>query len=198
MLQTFALRRLAVGPVDLRLEDGECVALSGPSGAGKSVLLRMMADLDPHDGDAALDGAMCSAMPAPAWRRQVAYVPAEAGWWASHVHSHFDAGAQLPRRLPELGLPSDAADWPVLRLSTGERQRLALLRALTHLPRVLLLDEPCSGLDADSTARVEALLRAELKRGASILLVTHDPAQALRMATRRFRLQSGRLEPDSR
>ena len=65
------LRRLHVGPVDLAVAAGECVAIMGASGAGKSVLLRAVADLDPHEGDAWLDGAACSAMPAPRWRQRV-------------------------------------------------------------------------------------------------------------------------------
>ena len=78
MLELASLRRLAFGPFSLSLADGACVSIEGGSGAGKSVLLRMVADLDPHDGDAILDGKPCSAMPGPAWRRLVTYVAATA------------------------------------------------------------------------------------------------------------------------
>jgi ABC-type multidrug transport system ATPase subunit len=193
MLEARTLKRLGVGPIDLAMQAGTCVSLSGRSGAGKSVLLRMIADLDPHEGDALLDGRACSRMPAPVWRRQVAYVPAESGWWETRVGAHFEDAAGLAARLPAVGIASEAADWPVQRLSTGERQRLALLRALTARTRVLLLDEPTSGLDADSAARVEMLLRGELARGVAILMVTHDPAQAARMASRHLELRDGRL-----
>ena len=88
----------------------------------------------------------------------------------------------------------EAASWPVARLSTGERQRLALLRAIARAPRVLLLDEPTSGLDTDSVARVESLLLDQLAHGVGILMVTHDPAQANRVGTRHMRLADGRLE----
>ena len=77
MLETRSLRRLHVGPIDLQIEDGACVSVAGRSGSGKSVLLRMIADLDPHEGDALLDGKACSSMPAPAWRRLVTYVAAD-------------------------------------------------------------------------------------------------------------------------
>jgi ABC-type iron transport system FetAB ATPase subunit len=194
MLQTQALRRLHVGPIDLRLEAGTCLSVMGASGAGKSVLLRMIADLDPHEGDAALDGQSCSAMAAPLWRRQVTYVAAESGWWDPHVGPHFPPGTDFSALLPVVGIAAEAAAWLVTRLSTGERQRLALLRALQPVTRVLLLDEPTSGLDVDSTALVEALLRRQLARGSSILLVTHDPAQAARMASRHLQLRAGRVE----
>ena len=194
MLETRSLRRLHVGPIDLQIEDGACVSVAGRSGSGKSVLLRMIADLDPHEGDASLDGKACSAMPAPAWRRLVTYVAADSGWWADGVGDHFAADVDLPSLLAEVGLDPQAASWTVARLSTGERQRLALLRALSPGNRVLLLDEPTSGLDAGSTDLVEALLRARMARGTAVLLVTHDPEQALRMASRNYLLDDGRLQ----
>src|SRR5580704_6704282 len=76
MLEGHALRRLHLGPIDIALRPDECVSVAGKSGAGKSVLLRMLADLDPHQGDALLDGAACSGMAAPKWRRMVTYVAA--------------------------------------------------------------------------------------------------------------------------
>lgn len=193
MLELLGLKRLHVGPVDLRVEGGECVAIEGKSGSGKSVLLRTIADLDPHEGDARLAGAACSAMPAPQWRRQVTYVAAESGWWADRVEDHFASRDELARWLPRVGLPPDAADWPVARLSTGERQRAALLRALTPGNRVLLLDEPTSGLDADTRDKVEAVLRERLEAGGAIVLVTHDPELARRLAHRRFTMDAGQL-----
>ncbi|HVZ44060.1 MAG TPA: ABC transporter ATP-binding protein [Ramlibacter sp.] len=193
MLQLNGLRHLEVGPVDLRVEDSECVAIEGRSGSGKSVLLRTIADLDPHTGDASLDGVACSAMPAPRWRQQVTYVAADSGWWADRVEDHFVAGDGLQALLARVGLPSEAAQWPVSRLSTGERQRAALLRALTPANRVLLLDEPTSGLDLETREQVEALLRERMGQGASVLLVTHDADLAKRLAHRRFEMDRGQL-----
>lgn len=194
MLETRSLHRLAVGPIDLTLGPGCCMSIIGKSGSGKSILLRMIADLDPHEGGATLDGIACSSMPAPAWRRQVTYVAAESGWWDDRVAAHFPAQADLSVLFASVGIPAEAVSWPVSQLSTGERQRLALLRALAPANRVLLLDEPTSGLDVASTAMVEALLREQLARGGAIVLVTHDPAQATRMASRHFELRDGRLE----
>ena len=79
------------------------------------------------------------------------------------------------------------------RLSTGERQRLALARLLLVEPRVMLLDEPTSGLDPDTTAMVEEVLRRRLGDGAAIVLVTHAADQARRLARRHFRIEAGRL-----
>jgi ABC-type iron transport system FetAB ATPase subunit len=194
MLETRSLHRLAVGPIDLMLDPGCCMSIVGKSGSGKSILLRMIADLDPHEGGAALDGIACSNMPAPAWRRQVTYVAAESGWWDERVAAHFPARADLSASFASVGIPAEAVSWPVSQLSTGERQRLALLRALAPANRVLLLDEPTSGLDVASTAMVEALLRERLAHGGAIVLVTHDPAQARRLASRHFELRGGRLE----
>ena len=198
MLETRALRRLLVGPIDLTLKSGTCVSLEGKSGSGKSVLLRMIADLDPHDGDALLDGQACSRMPAPAWRRLVTYVPADSGWWDERVDAHFAAGTDFAAILPTVGIPVEASTWPVSRLSTGERQRLSLLRALRPGNRVLLLDEPTSGLDTESVGRVETLLRELLGDGIALLMVTHDPDQAARMAAKHLELHDGRLSEVTR
>lgn len=197
MLELRNLRRLHVGPVNLRIDAGSCVSVEGPSGSGKSVLLRMIADLDPHEGDCAFDGQECMAMPAPTWRRMVTYVPADSGWWLDRVGDHFDDKQRLAQLLPSVGIDAAAAGWPVARLSTGERQRIALLRALHRDNRVLLLDEPTSGLDEQSRTLVEQLLQRLVQGGSAILLVTHDPLLARRMASRQFELRDGQLRERS-
>lgn len=193
---TLRLDQLAtrhVGPLSLSIAAGECVCLRGPSGSGKSLLLRAIADLDPHRGEVFLDDIACAALPAPVWRRQVVLVMAESQWWAERVGDHFAAGVE-PDWLRRLDLAPDALDWQVARCSTGERQRLALLRALMQMPRALLLDEPTGNLDADNTRRVEALLADyRSQRGAALVWVSHDDSQAARVAQRRFRLQDGAL-----
>ena len=195
MLELRSLRRLHIGPVDFALEAGECVSVSGRSGSGKSVLLRAIADLDPHEGDIFLNGQACSSMPAPQWRRQVTYVAAESGWWHDTVGPHFPAQTDFPALFPRVGIEPSYADMPVHRLSTGEKQRLALLRALCLQSKVLLLDEPTSSLDPESVTRVEQLLHERLCDGAAIILVTHDAEQALRMASRHARMHDGQLTP---
>jgi ABC-type iron transport system FetAB ATPase subunit len=179
-------------PFDLELAAGECVTLSGPSGSGKSRLLRAIADLDPHAGEAWCDGARQQALSGPAWRRRVALLPAESAWWSERVGDHF-AGLDSAL-LARLKLPPEAADWEVGRLSSGERQRLALLRLLSIEPEVLLLDEPTANLDQTNGERVEALLRDwRIERGTAVLWVSHDPAQQQRVGERRLRIEARRL-----
>lgn len=186
--------RLA-GPFDLEVAAGRCIAIAGPSGAGKSLLLRMIADLDPNQGEVFLDGAERHSFGAPAWRRQVVYSAAEPGWWFDTVAPHFPGQTlEIARRLaPRLGLGADLLDGPVIRLSTGERQRLALIRAMALESPVLLLDEPTGALDQDSTRLVEALLRERLTAGTAMLLVSHSPEQAARLGDRHFRMVQRRL-----
>jgi len=193
LLHVEDLTRPGLHPATLQIDVGECVAVSGASGAGKSLLLRAIADLDPCDGRVRLNGEDRAGMTAPAWRRQVIYVPADSGWWATCVGDHFEDRAAAAGFLSRFELPPDALEWEVTRLSTGERQRLALIRAMILAPPVLLLDEPTSGLDNDATARVEALLHEHLATGAAILLVTHDERQAARLSPRGYRIDGGHL-----
>jgi ABC-type iron transport system FetAB ATPase subunit len=187
------LCRPGLAPVSFTLHRGTCLAITGASGAGKTLLLRTLADLDPSAGDVLLAETSRQNFTAPQWRRHVVYVAGEAGWWADDVGAHFaDRTAALPL-LAALLLPEAAIDWPVMRLSTGERQRLALARAIVLAPNVLLLDEPTSGLDRDAGEAAEALLRHELARGAAIVLVTHDPDQAERLGDARLRMTNGVL-----
>jgi ABC-type iron transport system FetAB ATPase subunit len=194
-LSARALRSPFGGPFTFDVHAGECIAIQGPSGAGKSVLLRMLADLDPHDGDALLDGRPTSAMSAPDWRAAVVYQAAEPAWWEATAGAHF-ADADRPfvdATLAALGLSTALLATEIERLSTGERQRLALVRSLARRPRVLLLDEPTAALDPDAVARVEALLREQLAGGMAVLIVTHAGEQARRLAQRTFRLEQGTL-----
>lgn len=193
MLVIRGLTRAGLEPFDFDLAPGECVSLRGPSGGGKTTLLRAIADLDPGTGAVSIDGTQRDAMPAPHWRGKVGYLANDAGWWEDGVGEHFPDHAAARALLPKLGLSADALDWPVSRLSTGERQRLALARLLLIAPRVLLLDEPTSGLDPDTTELVETTLRQRLAAGVGILLVTHDGDQERRLATRGLRVDGGRV-----
>jgi ABC-type iron transport system FetAB ATPase subunit len=180
------------GPFNLTLAAGDCLVISGPSGIGKSLLLRMIADLDENTGAVSLNGASREAMPAPQWRRQVLYVAAESGWWAERVREHMQPAADVAL-LERLGLRAELLDAPVSQLSTGERQRMALLRAVLRKPAVLLLDEPTSALDHASTLAVEALLMELTAAGTGLVVVSHNEQQAGRIATRRAQMTAGLL-----
>ena len=193
MLKVRGLTRPGLGPIDLDLSEGECVALTGPSGAGKTLLLRAIADLDPNDGQVMLKGAAREETPAPQWRRRVSYFAAESGWWEDTVAAHFADAEAARRLLPALGLGPQALNWRVDHLSTGERQRLALVRLLIQSPPVLLLDEPTSALDADTAKAVETVIKKRCEDGAAVLIVTHDGEQMKRLAGRRLHMKSGRL-----
>jgi len=178
-LSARAVRILHVGPFDCDVAAGACTALHGPSGSGKSLLLRALADLAPHAGAVLVAADAQTDMSGPAWRRRVGYLPTESAWWADSVGEHFRGPVPA-----ELGFEPDVGDWAVSRLSSGERQRLALLRLLDRRPEALLLDEPTANLDPDARGRVEALLaRYRVERGAAVLLVSHDPEQRARMAS---------------
>lgn len=183
MLTVSGLKRLHIS-VSFDLQDGECVALQGPSGVGKTLLLRALADLDPNEGTVKLDGTLREAMPAPAWRKRVTYLAAEPGWWSDIVQEHFTGWDDALPLVTRLGLPDDCGPWPIQRLSTGERQRLGLVRVLMLRSRVLLLDEPTSALDPASAAAVESLIAERISNGTSVIWSTHDNAQARRVGSR--------------
>ncbi len=192
MLVIENLRRPGFGPFTLSVAGGTCCAVTGPSGAGKSVLLRMIADLDPCEGRVSLEGIDRDSMPAPEWRRRVTYLSAESGWWADRVGDHVPSpGPDFAHDREALRLPFDVLDWPVARLSTGERQRLALLRGLAGAPRVLLLDEPTAALDPAATDAVETILRTRLDAGIILLLVSHSADQVARLADATYPIAHG-------
>ncbi|SNC63146.1 ABC transporter [Marinobacter sp. es.048] len=191
------LENLSVGTlsnVSLTVPGGQVACLSGPSGSGKSRLLRAVADLEPHDGNVSLGGIGQQAIPAHQWRSRVVMVPADSQWWFDDVGGHFpdDATAGLPSAL---GFPPGVMEWSVSRLSSGERQRLALWRALVLEPEVLLLDEPTANLDNDSTEAIEAWLLEEIRRRQiAVLWVAHDVGQIHRVADAHYRIVGTSLE----
>ncbi len=185
------------GPVDLVLDAHQCMGISGTSGSGKSLLLRAIADLDQHDGQVLLEGQSANDVDAPQWRQQVALLPAESQWWFDTIGEHFDdVDSAL---LEAFGFDEDVMSWSVSRMSSGEKQRLALLRLLNNHPRVLLLDEPTANLDQHNSGVFEGIIQNYLQQqSACAIWVSHDPEQLARVAQVRYTMQDGQLEREPR
>lgn len=202
--------RAAVDDVSFNLPEGKLLALVGESGSGKSTLLRLIAGLEqPDAGDVLLDGRVLSNphMMVPPERRGIGLV------FQNHalfphltVEKNIAFGLRhLPRRertmgiatlLELVGLDRMGSRYPH-ELSGGERQRVALARALAPNPRVLLLDEPFSSLDARLRHSVRDETQAILKQsGATALFVTHDTGDALSIADRIVVLKNGRVQQE--
>lgn len=189
------VERLKIGnlpPLSFEIADGECLAVEGPSGAGKTRLLRAIADLDPASGHVSLDGVGRREMTPQRWRSVVRYSAAEPQWWTDRVGEAFPADTtsrlKIERMMTALALAPELRDAPIAELSTGERQRFALIRALADEPRVLLLDEPTSSLDPGTAALVEEAIRFQLLSGRSVALVSHDTGLTARLAHARLQL----------
>jgi ABC-type iron transport system FetAB ATPase subunit len=120
-------------------------------------------------------------------------LPAESRWWYDAVGAHFnDNPGSL---LDNVGFDSNVMNWTVSRLSSGERQRLSLVRLLCNRPDVLLLDEPTANLDHANGTRIETLLLDySKKRKAAMIWVGHDLQQLDRIATRVYMMHNGRLK----
>lgn len=191
MLRVEDLKIPGLAPIFFEVGAGKCLAIQGPSGSGKTLILRALADLDPVEGYIFVEGREREDISGPEWRRLVRYGSAEPGWWAALPREHFEPGAQVDRVVSALGLPSEALDRPLSELSTGERQRLALVRTLSGDPKVLLLDEPTAALDSASVKLAEELIRFQKRAGKVIVLVTHDEEQATRLADRWLLLENG-------
>ncbi len=183
--------------VDAQIDEGTRWAVVGPSGSGKTVLLRALAGLDRLDeGTIRSGGRTLDELSLPAHRARVHYLMQRPalfpGTVADNVHAPlklavhrgrgYDANATTSA-LDALGRPVAFLDQPIDRLSGGEQQIVALLRAFQARPDVLLLDEPTASLDPAATEAVEALVARWLDEnaGRAALWTSHNPAQIARV-----------------
>jgi putative spermidine/putrescine transport system ATP-binding protein len=198
----------AVHALDLAVDDGQLISLLGPSGCGKTTTLRAVAGLlPPVSGRIVLGGVDITQL--PAHRRDMGLV-----FQSYALFPHLSAydnvafGLRLRKRPPaeldtrvraalaSVGLQGFEARLPA-KLSGGQQQRVAVARAIVLRPRLLLMDEPLSNLDA----RLRVEMRAELRRiqrelGITMLYVTHDQEEALSLSDRIVVMRDGRIEQD--
>ncbi len=179
------------------LAAGQVLALHGPSGAGKTTLLRAVAGLLPAEGEVELDGWDFRRL--PVWQRPIGWVPQRQGLvphWTPEQHlaamgPHL--AVELEEALRRLHLQRLRAR-PVRELSFGERQRLALGRAIFAGRPLLLLDEPFSALDARARLEMGDLLREQLSAaGTMALLASHDLREVQRLGDRICLISSGQM-----
>jgi ABC-2 type transport system ATP-binding protein len=200
--------RPAVDGLDLTVPAGELYALLGPNGAGKTTALRMVAGLlRPDAGSISILGIDVLADPVSA-KRLMAWISDEpmiydkltpfeylefvAGLWGIDAAVAERSAHDL---LGWLGLRNHAHE-RCERFSKGMRQKVALAGALVHDPRVIILDEPLTGLDAASSRQVKAVLRERVSAGATVIMTTHILEVAERMADRIGVIAAGRLIAD--
>jgi heme exporter protein A len=201
LVRAFGGRR-AVDGVDLQIAAGECLALFGPNGAGKTTLLRLLAGLlTPTAGSCRVDGVSLRAGRAARARvGLISHASMLYGALTARENLEFTArmyGLRDPAGAARhaLGLMrvADRAETPVRALSRGLQQRVSIARAIVHEPRLLLCDEPYTGLDDVGSAALTAALADRRDRGASLLLVTHNLGEGLALATHAAIMRRGRF-----
>lgn len=198
-------RRRAVSHVSLDAQSGDIIGLLGPNGAGKSTLIGMLSSLvAPTSGEVRYGAQLARALgdrlrasigllahelylyPELTARQNLAFFASLYG---------LDVATVVPAALEAAGL-ADRADDDVSGFSRGMRQRLALERALLHRPRLVLMDEPFTGLDDAATAVVQRRLKTLTESGAIVILATHDLDLADGLVTRVAIVRGGRLVTD--
>ncbi|HYY24810.1 MAG TPA: phosphate ABC transporter ATP-binding protein [Candidatus Udaeobacter sp.] len=210
VLETDYLSRVVSGKrvvddITIGIHKGEVLAVVGPSGSGKSSFLRLLNRLDePTAGTVYLEGADYRQIAPRELRRRAGMVTQIPYLFPGTIADNLrfgprQQGEELPEEtiaflLDQVGL-ADRADSDVGNLSGGEAQRVSLARAIANSPTVLLLDEPTSALDEEAKEEVEALILKVVRQNSlTCVIVSHDLAQAARIASRVMVVKAGRLE----
>lgn len=185
--------------LDLHITPGEFIAIVGRSGCGKSTLLRLIADLEqPSYGEIKFKSALNFREGITSDDIRVMFQDPRLLPWKSilkNVQLGVDKSqhSKAHELLKKVGLDEKADLWPA-QLSGGQRQRAALARALSHTPRILLLDEPLGALDALTRLDMQSLIeRLWLEQGFTTILVTHDVSEAVQLADRIILLDKGHI-----
>jgi heme exporter protein A len=192
---------LALKQVSTAFDAGSLTFLEGPNGAGKSTLLAIIGTvLKPSSGSVWYEPFGDDQAQA---RQHIGWVAHESHCYrelsgrrnielVAQIHGIADAAVNVERVIARVGAET-FANRAVGTLSRGQRQRIALARALVHDPGVLLLDEPWTGLDLASVDKLEAVIREEVARGSLVVAVTHGAGVAERLGARRLRIEGGRV-----
>jgi heme exporter protein A len=195
-------RQRAVDDVSFTLREGEALAVFGPNGAGKTTLLRLLAGLlRPSTGEVLVGGMRVAGSAAA--RARIGIISHESMLYhALTVRENVELAARLygvpdptgaARRALEQLRIAERASSQIRALSRGQKQRVSIARALVHEPQVLLLDEPFTGLDDAGAAALGEVLRAIRRGGAALVLVTHNIAEGLALATRAAVMHQGKF-----
>ena len=207
MLQVKGLRTRRrggeVGPLEFEVSSGEVFAILGPSGSGKTTVLRMIVRLEDAEGEVRLDGEDLWCLQPHILRRKVALVPQEPVVFSGTVFENISYGRLLQGRnlrqeeavelLSVCGLSEDFLKKPAAKLSTGEKMRVCIARALANGPVVLMLDEPTAALDPSIGAKVLRAVFAYMRqRSGAVVLVTHRVQDALSFGERALIIRDGR------
>lgn len=192
----------ALASVDLDVDLGEIVLVEGPNGAGKTTLLRMCAGLVPiRAGSGSVLGEDLTRRARP---RGVGFLGHASGLYEdlsalenvefrARVSSRSPAGAAAA--LERLGLDGRLRDVPVVKLSAGQRRRVAIAALLMVDPQLWLLDEPHAGLDAQARADLDSVLAEASARGAAVLFASHELDRVEQLVTRTVHIERGRIAP---
>ena len=203
---------MALDSVNLEIKDGEFVSLVGPSGAGKSTLLRLMTrELKPSHGEISIDGiniAELTNAEVPLLRRKIGTIfqdfkllsrknAFENVAFALEVSGAEpeEIGEDVPKVLNIVGLNDKVKNFPH-QLSGGEKQRLAIARALIHRPRILLADEPTGNLDMVNSYDVVKLLMKINEFGTTVILATHNREVVNAVGRRVISMEKGKVVRD--
>ncbi|TLQ04605.1 ATP-binding cassette domain-containing protein [Pediococcus stilesii] len=190
--------------IDFTIEEGEYVTISGPSGSGKSTFLRLLATLlTPTSGEIIFEGKQQNDIPKETYRREVSYCFQQPSLFGTTVQDNLAFPFEIRNQafdeqkselaLESVDLKSTFLHKNITELSGGEKQRVALIRNLLFTPRVLLLDEVTTGLDADTKEIVHKLIEnLNQKKDVTILAITHDESE-ISLAHRLVTIKDGRM-----